>query len=900
MADDERLRLRSHLAELLSPAQVTQAARGTDTVHDEPVVGGGVKGDAGQDGSNADGPADGLADDDKIQNPKNPPSLGAASESSGASPNPAEHLNGGGTRTWTGGLTTAPADLAQERGTAGQRAPAADDIQIDQQHASKPPTRPDPAMNIEYDLIGRTQPELSDFYQNKLLRALVSKNNPIVLRRYAERRIIEYIMATQTIDDQLAMIPNVALLDPQQFSATARLLNAEILKHSIKSGDMNKVSSATTTMQVLDAYDTAVSSAATYGAGSGGKAKTSTPTPDAARTAASNEAVLRRHDTAYDAAAAAAAVPTPQDPRAQAFDWRERERTAKNYHDACGGYDSDYEQELADGAADDDASVRTTDTARARGSWRKTGLRRASSMHLHRAPGTAADDIRDAARTCVLDQVLRREYKSPILRRHCLELRHRIDTMQHIEQRDYERLDVTMSRSLTAMAKDTTGTDAKLTADVAAIAAFKNKIGKELDIIGAPHALHVLHVCMSTTRQAFKFDADAKILHDPIAVKTDAAIRHRLLRACIPSLRSKISNMFDSGHDALSFLIFSAGRTGENYAMRVTMALGKTVERAAEMQLSPAEAMDRVNALKLELELLDRAPSKETELSQKHDLLRRFEGPVAAAAEHPINAHATQTMTADEAITAIEGVAMRDLLEDAKDATTKHVRRLATRSRRSVETSGTLDDLIATSQPEELAQLFKDHGAPEQHLGPIVRAMKKSVMRPRKKYIKPNQRMKCFNCQQGHAIVARKTSADGVECVYACPEDPQPQLIARTIMIKEGALKHPNASPIPWASMAQRIRELRGSTIEIKRGIEKVFASGYEEAARAVVKQPRREVKLRRVHLDCVHDLDDEQLAHDLLSALEDEGMVFDGDVSDEDDDSALSGAETDTDGSNF
>ena len=48
MADDERLRLRSHLAELLSPAQVTQAARGTDTVHDVPVVGGGVKGDAGQ------------------------------------------------------------------------------------------------------------------------------------------------------------------------------------------------------------------------------------------------------------------------------------------------------------------------------------------------------------------------------------------------------------------------------------------------------------------------------------------------------------------------------------------------------------------------------------------------------------------------------------------------------------------------------------------------------------------------------------------------------------------------------------------------------------------------------------------------------------------------------------
>ena len=48
MADKERVRLRSSLAELLSPAQVTQAARGTVTVHDEPVVGGGVKGDAGQ------------------------------------------------------------------------------------------------------------------------------------------------------------------------------------------------------------------------------------------------------------------------------------------------------------------------------------------------------------------------------------------------------------------------------------------------------------------------------------------------------------------------------------------------------------------------------------------------------------------------------------------------------------------------------------------------------------------------------------------------------------------------------------------------------------------------------------------------------------------------------------
>ena len=58
MADDERLRLRSTVADLLSPAQVDRDARGTGTVHDEPVVGGGVNGYAGQDGSNAEGPAD--------------------------------------------------------------------------------------------------------------------------------------------------------------------------------------------------------------------------------------------------------------------------------------------------------------------------------------------------------------------------------------------------------------------------------------------------------------------------------------------------------------------------------------------------------------------------------------------------------------------------------------------------------------------------------------------------------------------------------------------------------------------------------------------------------------------------------------------------------------------------
>ena len=48
MADKERLRLRATFAELLSPAAVSQTARGTITVHDEPVVGGSVKGQAGQ------------------------------------------------------------------------------------------------------------------------------------------------------------------------------------------------------------------------------------------------------------------------------------------------------------------------------------------------------------------------------------------------------------------------------------------------------------------------------------------------------------------------------------------------------------------------------------------------------------------------------------------------------------------------------------------------------------------------------------------------------------------------------------------------------------------------------------------------------------------------------------
>ena len=139
MADEERVRLRSSLAELLSPATMSQAVRGTVTVHDEPVDGGRVKGFAGQDGSNAEVPADGTADE-KILSPKNFPTLGAASEPSGKSPNPAEHVNRGGTRTWTGGLTTAPAALVQD-GSAGQRELADGDSRIDQQQAPKPPLR---------------------------------------------------------------------------------------------------------------------------------------------------------------------------------------------------------------------------------------------------------------------------------------------------------------------------------------------------------------------------------------------------------------------------------------------------------------------------------------------------------------------------------------------------------------------------------------------------------------------------------------------------------------------------------------------------------------------------------------------------------------------------------------
>ena len=51
MAEKERGRLRQTFAELLSPSAVSQTARGTLTDHDEPVVGGSVKGDAGQDSS---------------------------------------------------------------------------------------------------------------------------------------------------------------------------------------------------------------------------------------------------------------------------------------------------------------------------------------------------------------------------------------------------------------------------------------------------------------------------------------------------------------------------------------------------------------------------------------------------------------------------------------------------------------------------------------------------------------------------------------------------------------------------------------------------------------------------------------------------------------------------------
>ena len=48
MAEKERLRLRTTVSELLSPSAVSLTARGTLTDHDEPVVGGSVKGDAGQ------------------------------------------------------------------------------------------------------------------------------------------------------------------------------------------------------------------------------------------------------------------------------------------------------------------------------------------------------------------------------------------------------------------------------------------------------------------------------------------------------------------------------------------------------------------------------------------------------------------------------------------------------------------------------------------------------------------------------------------------------------------------------------------------------------------------------------------------------------------------------------
>ena len=113
MADEKQLRSPSTFADLLSPAQVNSIVAGAVHDHDEPVEGEAEKGHAGQDGSNAKAQ---YADDESLL-PMNASSLGIASESSVAGSNLVEQLNVGETRTWTGGITAAPADLLQ--GQAG-------------------------------------------------------------------------------------------------------------------------------------------------------------------------------------------------------------------------------------------------------------------------------------------------------------------------------------------------------------------------------------------------------------------------------------------------------------------------------------------------------------------------------------------------------------------------------------------------------------------------------------------------------------------------------------------------------------------------------------------------------------------------------------------------------------
>ena len=130
MADEKQLRSPSTFADLLSPAQVNSIVAGAVHDHDEPVEGEAEKGHAGQDGSNAEAQ---YADDESLL-PMNSSSLGIASESSVAGSNLTEQLNVGETRTRTGGLTAASADLLQ--GQAGRR---------EHLRVPKPQARPAPA-----------------------------------------------------------------------------------------------------------------------------------------------------------------------------------------------------------------------------------------------------------------------------------------------------------------------------------------------------------------------------------------------------------------------------------------------------------------------------------------------------------------------------------------------------------------------------------------------------------------------------------------------------------------------------------------------------------------------------------------------------------------------------------
>ena len=108
----------------------------------------------------------------------------------------------------------------------------------------------------------------------------------------------------------------------------------------------------------------------------------------------------------------------------------------------------EYDHFVARGAADDDDafSTRTTNTARARRTWKTDRTRRSTTMHLCRAVGDDADHLREAAQNCALNTILRDADKDPealdpVLRHACAELRLRINQLRDCDDRELRDTD---------------------------------------------------------------------------------------------------------------------------------------------------------------------------------------------------------------------------------------------------------------------------------------------------------------------------------------------------------------------------------------------------------------------------------------------------------------------------